>query len=270
MMSSIVYANLNEQQKRDILFKLYVEQKLSLAVIAKQLNTYTNKIRRDAIKFEIKLRDKSKAQKNALQSGRHKHPTKGTERDNETKSKIGYGVLKTWENLSEEEKLARQEIARKNWHNLSDDERSEILKAANNAVRQSSKIGSKLERYIHKRLLQDGYKVDFHKEQMLSNTKLQIDLFLPNINVAIEIDGPSHFKEVWGEDALEKNIKYDNKKTGLILGKGLVLVRIKQEMDFSNSRADLVYINLLNHIKNIANNFPGPGDREIKIGDTNL
>ena len=90
------------------------------------------------------------------------------------------------------------------------------------------------------------------------------------MNVAIEIDGPSHFKEVWGEDALEKNIKYDNKKTGLILGKGLVLVRIKQEMDFSKSRADLVYAKLLENLKSIQNNFPEPGNREIKIGDINL
>lgn len=269
-MSSIVYANLNEQQKKDILFKMYVEQKLSLAVIAKKLNTYSNRIRRDAVKFDIKLRDKSKAQKNALQSGRHKHPTKGTERDDITKSKIGYGVLKKWEGLSEQEKSARQEIARKNWNNLSDEEKEQILKAANNAVRETSKIGSKLERYLHKKLLEDNFRVDFHKEQILSNTKLQIDLFLPKMNVAIEIDGPSHFKEVWGEDALEKNIKYDNKKTGLILGKGLVLVRIKQEMDFSKSRADLVYAKLLENLKSIQNNFPEPGNREIKIGDINL
>jgi hypothetical protein len=269
-MSSIVYAQLNEQQKKDILFKMYLEQRLSLAEIAKQLNTYSNKLRRDAIKFDIKLRDKSKAQKNALKSGRHKHPTKGTERDEETKSKIGMGVLKTWENLSDAEKTARQEAARKNWENLSEDEKMQILKAANNAVRETSKIGSKLERYLHQQLLADGYKVDFHKEQMLSNTKLQIDLFLPSMNVAIEIDGPSHFKEVWGKDVLNKNIKYDNKKTGLILGKGLVLIRIKQEMDFSNSRAKLIYDKLLIHIKDIDQKFPSSGNREIKIGDNQL
>lgn len=269
-MSSIVYTQLNEQQKRDILFKMYVEQKLSLAVIAKQLNTYANKIRRDAIKFDIKLRDKSKAQKHALKSGRHKHPTKGTERDDETKSKIGFGVLKTWENLSDAEKALRQETARQNWNNLSNEEKEQILKAANNAVRETSKIGSKLERYLHTKLLEDNYKVDFHKEQILSNTKLQIDLFLPTMNVAIEIDGPSHFKEVWGEDTLAKNIKYDNKKTGLILGKGLVLIRIKQEMDFSKSRADLIYNKLLEHLKLIQNNFPTSGNREIKIGDISL
>ena len=90
------------------------------------------------------------------------------------------------------------------------------------------------------------------------------------MNVAIEIDGPSHFKEVWGKDVLNKNITYDNKKTGLILGKGLVLIRIRQEMDFSNSRAKLVYDKLLTHIKNIDQKFPLAGNREIKIGDNEL
>lgn len=269
-MSSIVYSQLNEQQKKDILFKMYIEQQLSLADMAKKLHTYANKLRRDAIKFDMRLRDKSKAQKNALKSGRHKHPTKGTERDDDTKSKIGYGVLKTWENLSDDEKAARQETAKKNWQNLSEDEKEQMLKAANSAVRQTSKTGSKLEKYLHEQLLKDGYKVDFHKEQILSNTKLQIDLFLPTMNVAIEIDGPSHFKEVWGKDVLNKNINYDNKKTGLVLGKGLVLIRIKQEMDFSKTRAKLVYDKLLVKIKDIANKFPEPGNREIKIGDNEL
>ena len=89
-----------------------------------------------------------------------------------------------------------------------------------------------LTRFILDSLLQDGYKVDFHKEQSLLNTKLQIDLFLPSMNTAIEIDGPSHFLPVWGEDALAKNISYDQKKQGLILGKGLALIRIKQTKDF--------------------------------------
>lgn len=269
-MSSIVYSQLNEQQKRDILFKMYIEQKLSLGIIAKQLHTYTNKIRRDAIKFDIKLRDKSKAQSNALESGRHKHPTKGNERDENTKSKIGFKILKTWENLSEKEKQDRQQKARDNWNSLSDIEKENILKAANNAVRQTSKIGSKLERYLQEQLLKDGYHVEFHKEQILSNTRLQIDLFLPNMNVAIEIDGPSHFKEVWGQNTLAKNKKYDNKKTGLILGKGLALIRIRQEMDFSKSRASLVYHRLLECLEKIKFKFPEPGHRDIKIGDNEV
>ena len=79
---------------------------------------------------------------------------------------------------------------------------------------------------------------------------MQIDLYLPTIVTAIEVDGPSHFLPVWGEESLKKNIKYDNKKSGLIIGKGLNLVRIKQTHDFSEARATAVYTKLIEIISN--------------------
>ena len=175
--------------------------------------------------------------------------------------------MQSWEALSDKEKQRRQKKAKNNWDKLSEDTKENILKMANEAVRQTSKTGSKLEKYLFNCLIQDGYRVDFHKEQILSNTKLQIDLFLPTMNIAIEVDGPSHFKEVWGKDSLKKNIKYDNKKTGLILGKGLVLIRIRQSMDFSRARAQIVYTKLKEQLEQIKHKFPGAGNRDIKIGD---
>lgn len=267
-MSSKNYKDLSPQEKKEVLYNLYIKKELSISTIADQLGTYSNKIRRDAIKCGIPLRDKSIAQKIALQSGRHKHPTKGTTRDEDTRSKIGLSVLNNWEELSESERAKRQNVAKQNWEGLSEDDKKSRLTLANQAVRRASKEGSKLEKFILQNLVKDGIKVDFHKEQMLSNTRLQIDLFLPTINTAIEIDGPSHFKEVWGKNTLSRNIKYDNKKTGLILGKGLVLIRIKQSRDFSNSRGLLVYNKLLEKINSIKHNFPLPGDRDINIGDS--
>ena len=69
------------------------------------------------------------------------------------------------------------------------------------------------------------------------------------MNLAIEVDGPSHWAPVWGEDSLNRNKKYDSKKEGLILGKGWNLIRIIQTKDFSESRALLVYNELLSFIK---------------------
>lgn len=137
------------------------------------------------------------------------------------------------------------------------------LTLANQAVRQSSKKGSKLEHFLLENLIADGYKVEFHKEQLLANTKLQIDLFLPTMSIAIEVDGPSHFLPVWGQDTLAKNQKYDKKKTGLIIGKGLKLIRIKQIHDFSKSRAALVYEQLTQAITAIQNS----NNRSIEIED---
>lgn len=261
------YDQLSDSDKKNIINDLYIENKKSFADIAEMCGTYANKIRRDAKSFGIEIRSKSEAQKNALTIGKHKHPTKGKQRDAQTKAKIGRGVMTSWENLSDSELESRKEKSRQQWINMSDDEKENLIRLANEAVRTASKTGSKLEKYLLNKLISNGYKIDFHKEQSLLNTKLQIDLFVPSINTAIEIDGPSHFLPVWGDDALKRNISYDNKKQGLILGKGLVLIRIKQTKDFSETRADITYSKLEKLLEEISANFPKPDNRIFTIED---
>lgn len=265
--SKILYKHLSSQEKEQIIRELYLKKNKSFADIAEQYDTYSNRIRRDAISFKIPIRDKSSAQKNALETGKHKHPTKGKERSAEEKSKIGIGVLNSWDSLDINELEKRRNKSREAWERMDDDSKQNMIRLANQAVRESSKVGSKLEKYILNSLLNDGFKVDFHKEQTLSNTKLQIDLFLPTMNTAIEIDGPSHFLPVWGEDALAKNIAYDQKKQGLIVGKGLVLIRIKQTKDFSKTRSDIIYHRLKILLDQINKNFPKADNRNYLIED---
>jgi very-short-patch-repair endonuclease len=247
------YENLNDRQKLDILTKEYIDNKKSFADIAIAYNTYPNKVRRDAKKLGIAIRDKSEAQSNALKNGRHSHPTKGKKRSDETKSKIGLSVMNSWDSLSDKELKQRKNKSKLAWQSLDEDHKDNMIQSANKAVRESSKLGSKLEKYLLNELLSNGYLVEFHKEQILSNTKLQIDLFLPTIGVAIEVDGPSHFLPVWGEDVLNRNKKYDSKKTGLIIGKGLSLIRIKQTHDYSKTRAGMVYSKLVGAIEELKN-----------------
>jgi very-short-patch-repair endonuclease len=265
--SNNLYSNLSDIDKQNIIKDLYLKQKKSFADIADIYNTYANKVRRDAINFKIPIRDKSDAQKNALKTGKHKHPTKGTNRSEEEKNKIGLGVLKAWDSLDDKTLKERKKKSKLAWEKLDQDAKANMVKLANDAVRSTSKVGSKLEKFLLNQLLSDGFKVEFHKEQSLLTTKLQIDLFVPNINTAIEVDGPSHFLPVWGEDALAKNKSYDQKKQGLILGKGLVLIRIKQTKDFSKSRSLLIYNKLKVLLNDIANNFPSADNRTFIIED---
>jgi very-short-patch-repair endonuclease len=261
------YDDLSDSAKKDLICKEYENNNNSFRDIADKYDTYPNKIRRDAIKYKIHIRDKSAAQKNALNTGKVEHPTKGKERSELVKSKIGHGVMEAWEGLDDKELQSRKDKARHNWEKLSDDVKQNMLQQANIAVREASKKGSKLESFLLKSLISDGFRVDFHKEQTLSNTRLQIDLFMPTLNIAIEVDGVSHFEPVWGEDALKRNKGYDNKKTGLILGKGLVLIRVIQKKDFSKARAKVIYSELKEAIDNIKNKFPDKDNRNIILGD---
>jgi len=238
--SQNIYDNLSDKEKEKIIRTWYEELNKSFADIATAWSTYANKVRRDAKKFQISIRNKSDAQKNALNTGKHKHPTKGQERSSEIKNKIGMGVLNSWESLDPAELESRKTKAKENWEKLDDNQKENMQQAAMVAIRQSSKVGSKLEKFLLKQLLSSGLHVDFHKEQSLVTTKLQIDLFLPSIGTAIEVDGPSHFEPVWGEQSLSRNIKYDKKKEGLITGKGWHLIRIKQTKDFSNARGTII------------------------------
>jgi very-short-patch-repair endonuclease len=262
-----LYKNLSDSDKKELLKKHYILENKSFADIADMYGTYSNKIRRDAVRLQIKIRDKSAAQKNALKTGKHKHPTKGVKRDDETKNKIGMGVLQSWEKLTDQELEKRKEKVRNAWQNMSENDKANLIKSANDAVRMTSKTGSKLEKFLLTTLLNQGFSVDFHKEQVLVNTKLQIDLFISSINTAIEIDGPSHFLPVWGEEALERAKTYDQKKQGLILGRGWVLIRIKQKKDFSKSRARLIADELINILKTIQNKFPSEDQRTFEIED---
>ena len=257
------YHELTDTEKQKIIKKLYINEQKSFAQIAKTLDTYSNKIRRDAIKYNIKIRDKSEAQKNALNKGTIQHPTKGKKRPSNVKDKIGLSVLESWKNLDKESIQSRKHKAKINWQNKTEDEKEYILKQANLAVRQAGKTGSKLEKFLLEKLLSQGYAVEFHKEQSILNTKLQIDLFLPKINVAIEVDGPSHFEPVWGQEALKRNQDYDSKKNGLLIGKGIALIRIKQTKDFSKSRASVVFGKLMEAIADVENQ----GKNYIEIGD---
>lgn len=261
------YESLSKEDKLSLIQDLYVEQKLSFADIANEYSTYANKIRRDAKTFKIKIRNKSEAQKNALVTGKHSHPTKGKQRSDDTKNKIGNKVMEFWEQLDDDQLNERKKKFKDNWSKLSDDEKQNMQKLATDAVRASSKLGSKLEKFLLQKLLEKGYKVEFHKEQSLLTTKLQIDLFLPSINTAIEVDGPSHFLPVWGDEALKRNITYDQKKQGLILGKGWILIRIKQTKDFCQTRANHILEQLDSLLQSITKKFPKTEDTNFTIED---
>jgi len=201
----------------------------SVGDIAKELDTYPNKVRRALKSHGIKLRDKGSAQSVALKKGRSRHPTKDKGHSEETKIKISESVAQSWENLSDEQLEARRETAREQWRNMTEEERQKLRDLAAPGIRKASKEGSKLEKHIRELLTKNGYVIEYHKKGIIPNANLEIDIYLPEISVAIEIDGPSHFFPIWGEQALRKTIKSDNEKNGLLRYHGITVLRVSQK-----------------------------------------
>jgi very-short-patch-repair endonuclease len=208
-------------------FTQYVTKERSIADIARELGTYPNAVRRALIKDETELRSKSAAQALALKSGRAQHPTEGTERPPETRKLISEGVAQDWAESDEEKLRLRSDAAKRQWDAMSREEQEALRAAAAEGIRRTSKEGSRLEKSLLRDLTKAGMKVYFHRDDIIPHPRLQLDLFLPELKTVIEIDGPSHFLPIWGEDKLQRNIKADLTKSGLVLFHGMCMIRIK-------------------------------------------
>jgi transposase-like protein len=79
---------------RGFLVREYVENRRSTHDIARSLDTYPNLVRRALIEQGIPLRDRAAAQREALRSGRHPHPTRGRERTGEERARISEGMAR--------------------------------------------------------------------------------------------------------------------------------------------------------------------------------
>ena len=259
------YHDLNDKKKAKTIESMYLKNNMSFSEIAKDLGTYPNKVRRDAKRFGIPIRSRSQAAKLALKEGRSTHPTEGKKHSEDTKLKISESQGKVWDALTEEEKISRSEIGKKSWHSKSDSEKRETVQKGNIAIREASRIGSKLERYLLEELTKLGYEVQFHKEHILKNQRLEIDLYVNDVMTAIEVDGPSHFEPVWGEENLERNKRSDRQKTGLIISQGMILIRIKQDKRSSQRYFRSILENLEKELRKIKTKFPKEDQRYIEI-----
>lgn len=209
----------------------YATQNKSSYAIAEELNVNQSRVYRAIKKLGI-TRDASEAQKVSLKENRRKHPTKGKKRTDAERLAISAGKEKFLQNLDDDEKQEYKEMlsaaSKKYWETVDPERRQAIMKENHKRVRQTAKHGSKLERVVWNVLAQAGYNDAIpHQKGLVPNSKLEVDIWVPSLGTAIEIDGPSHFKPIYGEEKLRKTQQQDRQKSGLILGAGYIMVRIK-------------------------------------------
>lgn len=175
-------------------------------------------------------------------------------------------MKKAWEQMDDEMYNQYVERARLHMKNMSQSDRQKMHEAAIKGVQIAGREGSKLEKFVFAELTKMGYVVEFHKKNLIVNQNLEIDLYIPSCKTIIEIDGPSHFLPIWGEEKLQKQIRADSEKTGLILSKGFIVFRIKTMKDRVSlaSQQNLKKI-LKDTLTNISNNFPNKQERYIEV-----
>lgn len=260
-------------KNKDQILRMYHEG-CSSYEIAESLSTYSTKILRSLTYLGKLLHDDenhykrnySDAQKLALEKGRSKHPTEGKTLDNNHKEKIGSSRSKAYHKLSDEEKRKISEMSKKNWEALGRAKQEEIRSLALESVRNASKFGSKTERHLNNGLVKAGYSVDFHKTGLVFGNNLEVDLFLPEVKTAIEIDGPGHFLPIWGEEKLIKQQIADTAKQGILINSGYVIIRIRQiDKSISLTKMNHLLSLVLKEIESIRKKFPSSKNRLIEI-----
>ena len=134
--------------------------------IAKEYNTYANKIRRILIKHGVAIKSKSDAQKNALKKGIAKIPTEGTKRSKAERLKISNSLVKRWQSMDEEEYQKYVQQAKERWVNMSEADKKKMSSLATQAIQRAGREGSKLEKNLKYELSKSGFVVEIHKKNL--------------------------------------------------------------------------------------------------------
>ena len=254
------------EKYKEYIIDQYVNQKKSTYEIAQDIGTYPNKIRRTLNTLGVDLRDRRSAQTVAIETGRHEHPTRGKKRTEAEKIAISNGMSHFWDNMEETERERRSKISKEQWASMSEEDKANLRRLAAEAVRKASKEGSKIEKFICEGLTGAGYDVIFHKKGLIPNENMEVDLFVPGIKAAIEIDGPAHFLPIWGEESLQKHIRADAQKAGMLINRGYVVLRVKNLIkNISQKRMRDILNQVIGELSKIENKFPSQSKRLIEI-----
>ncbi len=248
-----IYSESGRKQLDD----LYNRQGLPIREIAKVLGTYPVLIFRALKHHGYEIRDKSSAQTLALETGRSTHPTEGTERSQSTKIKIGDSLYSFWKKNGHLLKDKWRQKGLETWNSLSEEKKIEIKQKAAVALKKSSEEGSKLEKFLFNFLSANNVRCVLHKKHLVCAEELEMDLFLPEDAICIEVDGPLHYYPLFGEKDLQKHINSDNRKNGLLLHDGYVIIRVRNLLNYVSETAMREFgKTLLKKITQIKLDFP--------------
>lgn len=217
--------DINEYEVR----RLYQDEGLSMRKVAAELDVPLATLNRFMKRNGITARDKKQAQKNYLKD--NDHQMKGRKHTDETKKKISQGLGEFWDSLTVEETEAlKAKIGsawKRKWSAMSDAERRQMMAELAAKAKEAAGGGSRLERFIAEELQKRGYVVEERSTNYTAGKSFEVDLALPKERVAIEVDGPTHFMPIYGEDHLAEQQERDARKDELIMSTGYRVLRIR-------------------------------------------
>jgi very-short-patch-repair endonuclease len=213
----------------EYLYEQYVVKKRSTKSIAEEHGTYPNTIRRCLKKHGFDIRDKSEAQKNYIEI--NGSPMLGRERTKEEKERISRGLQEFWVNLPDEQKDQIREnmaeSARKQWDSLSEHTKKEAIYRMHLASKSKMYLGSKNENLVAKMIVESGFRIHQRTTDYTPGNRFEIDIAIPDLRVAIEWDGATHFMPIYGEEHLKRVMEKDHVKDQVLVNAGWRVIRCR-------------------------------------------
>lgn len=210
------------------LMREYVKNEKSTVAIAKMVGAYPEQVRRALKKYNIPVRSRSKASRNFYDKG-GENARKGYQFTEEEKERAAITAKEYW--LSDESKAAREKISKaskKYWQTVSKADKRKIVERLHQACREASKEGSRAQLTIAALLAE---KYDYYVETGVVNIAgigdFEVDIALPHQGIAIEVDGITHFEQVYSDDRYERAQRADKEKNDILKGIGWSVVRIR-------------------------------------------
>jgi hypothetical protein len=214
---------------KEFLEQHYVEERKGITTIAREIGCFPEQVRRALRKFGIPMRSKSQSLKHYYENG-GEPALKGQTLPQEYKDSISKSMHSYWQSLPDNERERRinefVKQSQKAWENTPQDEREMHLYVMNRARMETSRHGSRIQNDVRD-LMSNDYRVMTEVGNLRGGLKLRIDIFLPKYGIAIEIDGPSHYEPLFGEDALKKSKLRDKRKNDILTNSDIKVIRVR-------------------------------------------
>jgi len=216
------------QLSADFLHQHYTKGKKSTVEISKMVGCYPEQVRRALKKHNIPVRSKSKASKNFYSQG-GENSRKGYEFTEEEKERASIIAKEYW--LSEQSANAKAKISESSsamWDKKTDKEKQEVVARLHAACRIASQQGSKAQRKIAEILdTKYGYTVMNGVTTLAGIGDLEVDIALPEQGIVIEVDGITHFEQVYSDNRYERAQEADARKNDIMTGAGWSVIRVQ-------------------------------------------
>jgi very-short-patch-repair endonuclease/DNA-binding CsgD family transcriptional regulator len=235
---------------REYIYEHYINQQKSFIQISEETGINHATIRYHALRMGIPIRSRSDAQKLSQENGRAFNPTEGKSLSPAHRASIAKATSEHWKNLPPEEKEIRRQKSLEYAKN-NPDKVEKFFKAGQKAQKRVSKEGSNVEAFLLEELSQLGYWVEPHKKHAIQSENMHIDLMLKKEMIAIEVDGPTHLRPIYGQEDFDRKREKDQRKNGLLLQDGYSVIRIGVERARSLSAKTLILEELLKAIEEV-------------------